>query len=49
MELHFLKKTVGITNEDHSLLTLTLFSRLTVYKLKDTLFKTLNSEMVHPV
>ena len=47
MELHFLKKTVGITNEDHSLLTLTLFSRLTVYK--DTLFNTLNSEMVHPV
>ena len=47
MELHFLKKTVGITNEDHSLLTLTLFSRLTVYK--DTLFKTLNSEMVIPV
>ena len=47
MELHFLKKTVGITNEDHSLLTLTLFSRFRVYK--DTLFNTLNSEMVHPV
>ena len=43
----FRKKVIGIANVDRSSQVFVLFERLLVQK--DTLFKTLNSEIVYPV
>ena len=43
----FRKKIIGITNVDRLSQVFTLFERFPVQK--DTLFKTLNSEIVYPV
>ena len=43
----FREKNIGIANVDRSSQVFTLFERLWVQK--DTLFKTLNSEIVYPV
>ena len=43
----FTKKIIGIANVDRSSQVFTLFEKLPVQK--DTLFKTLNSEIAYPV